>query len=249
MTSAAGAEVPTSSDISELLMLKEIPRLAAIVTIIAQPFGQFREHFGDIVPEATPLAVAALCSVLLAFFLVRSVKHSTLSQAAYTIPLITLIVFSGSLGANNVVDVARSGNQPLPAQSAASPPSAAQPQIKDIEEQLKLEQRKTDLLRQALGLPTETEQPARSDPSASAATGAISAVLNLLVTPAYGQQATTTTKTAGQPVRVAKSDPSLEKQLQELDRQTKSLQAKREALKTPEASQSSSTRRPLWKSW
>jgi hypothetical protein len=249
MTSAIGAEVPTSSDISELLMLKEIPRLAAIVTIIAQPFGQFREHFGDMVPEATPLAVAALCSVLLAFFLVRSVKHSTVSQAAYTIPLIALIVFSGSLGANNVVDVARSGSSPLPAQSAASPPSATQPQIKDIEEQLRLEQHKTDLLRQAIGLPPESDPPARSAPSANAATGTVSAILNLFVTPAYAQQATPRTKTTAQSVRVAKNDPALLEKMQELDRQTRLLQAKRDSLKAQEASQSNSTRRPLWKSW
>lgn len=244
MTAATGAQEPSSSDISDLLMLKEIPRLAAIVTIIAQPFGQFREHFGDMVPEATPLVVAALCSVLLAFFLVRNVQHSTVSQAAYTIPLIALIVFSGSLGANNVVDVARGGPQAQPEAISTGP----QPQLRNLEEQLNLERQKSDLLRQALGLPVESDPPAGDVPAADAAPGPVSAVLNLLVAPVYAQQATT--RTASQPARATKSDPKLvQKQLQELDRQSKLLREKRESQKAQEASQKSSPPRPLWKSW
>src|SRR4051812_4151419 len=87
--------------VSDVLAVRELPSMAAVVTAVAQPFAQLAERFEL---PLLPMAIAALASVLLA---ARNTwpAHGTPSQlnAWVMAPLIALVLFATSLGANNIV--------------------------------------------------------------------------------------------------------------------------------------------------
>ena len=251
MTRDTSTHGPADSTITDLLMIKEAPLLAGVVTVVAQPFGQLRAHYGDILPDWTPLLVAATVSALIAFHYVKFVRKLPTPQAIYIVPLVMLIIFSGSIGANNLVDAASRGSTATEASGGSSEREAAlRTQLKRAEEQLRLEQDKGRLLRQALELDPQGTAPAASTP------GAMGMLPDFFIASAHAQP-TAEPRRPREPGRSTSPsptsrDPELLKRLQELDQKTQQLQSERDKIKEEEEARKqrqSPAQRSLWKTW
>jgi len=86
-----------------------LPLMAAIVTMIAQPFAQDSLHKTLGLPGWLPFVVAMIVSGLLAVYKVAILRRSAQRDCLVCIPLLMLIIFSAYATGNNVVYYAKEG--------------------------------------------------------------------------------------------------------------------------------------------
>ncbi len=123
---------PAQSRMTDLFMLADVPWMATVVMAAAQPFGQLRESAG--LPSYTPLLVALIASMLIALYWVRVAQHVSAGAALLVVPVVTMSLFSASIGANNVIGAATAGDPRV---------QNFQHQTELLQQQLELERQKT----------------------------------------------------------------------------------------------------------
>lgn len=238
---------------ADVLMLKELPVLAGVVTVVAQPFAQIRQHYDDVLPDWLPLLVAAVVSLLLAVYFVRTVRRTRRDEAVFMIPLLMLMVFSASIGANNLVESASGGGRQLDAVRAAEAGAERlRAQLANAERQLEIERERGRLMRRALGLPEADAPPADEAKKLSQGDGPW---WGFLVGAAHAQEPVpprSATKPAAKPAATTPpvSDEELRRKIAEFDRQQQALKEQEQKLKQGDGAVAAGRNtRPLWKSW
>lgn len=239
---------------TDVLMLKELPVLAGVVTVVAQPFAQIRQHYEESLPDWLPLLVAAVVSGLLAVYFVRTVRKTSREEALFMIPLLMLMVFSGSIGANNLVESAAGGGQPREAARGVEVREAhLRAQLGNAEKQLEIERERGRLMRKALGLP---ELDATGNGSVEAPkVSAVERLLGALIADASAQEGAAPAPRPAEKAPVGKkatpaTDEEWRRKIAEFDRQQRTLKQQEAQLKhSDDGGRTNRTVRPLWKSW
>jgi len=80
--------------------------MVGIVAAVSQPFAR-AEILG-----INPLIVAIIVSCLLAIYQIRLVQKAAIGECVILVPIVAAIMFSMSLGTNNLVANLRRGDQP-----------------------------------------------------------------------------------------------------------------------------------------
>jgi hypothetical protein len=219
----------------EVLMLSDTPVLAGVIMALAQPFAQLRETIGF--PQWTPLLVAAAASLLIAVYHVQYRRRSRGREAWLLTPLITLILFSAAVGANNLVDAARQGGAKA-GQAAAVTDQAEllRETLRLAQEQLENERRLRETLLKELGVSPPAEDAGAPHKGSTLTWPALTALANWLI-----QNAAAETE--------AERRKRVEAALKKYQEEQQKLKAKEEQLKqeTPPREQQKSA--PLWKTW
>lgn len=242
--------------IVDVLMLKEAPLLAGIVTLVTQPFAQLRTHYSSTLPDWSPLLIAAIISTLLAFYYIRTVRRTPREESLILIPLVILILFSGSLGANNVVKAAAQGT----ATSDAAPSvesNKLRERLQSLEAQLELEIAEGRVLRKALGLQASlADKPVApgAKPTGAVSRGPADTLLALFVNDAFAQTEPAPTKPPHPVLNKAtdkdKDKAELLRQLKEIEGKKQVLAERRKALAVEDNTlKHNAGTAPLWKSW
>jgi hypothetical protein len=217
----------------DVLMLSDTPVVAGVIMALAQPFAQLRATIG--LPEWTPLLVAAIASLLIAFYHVLYRRSSQGREAWLLVPLITLILFSAAVGANNLVDAARQGG------SRAEQAAPDGEQVKVLLEQLQLVQAQLDserayrkALEEVMGGPAAPTSRSAPKKSSMGLPDALAGLAGWLVPDAAAQ-------TPEQLRRVQEAR-------QRYEEEQRRLKEEEERLKQ-EARRQDTQKAPLWKTW
>lgn len=238
--------------IVDVLMLKEAPLLAGIVTLVTQPFAQLRTHYSSTLPDWLPLLIAAIISTLLAFYYIRTVRRTPREESLILIPLVILILFSGSLGANNVVKAAAQGTATSDAAPAVES-NKLRERLQSLEAQLELEIAEGRVLRKALGLADKPAAPG-AKPTGALSRGPADFLLALFVSDAFAQTEPEPTKPPRPVLNKSadkdKDNAELLRQLKEIEGKKQMLAERRKALAVEDSTLKPNTApAPLWKSW
>lgn len=229
----------------DVLMLPDIPVLAGVIMALAQPFAELRETLG--MPAWTPLLVAALGSLLTAFYHVRFRRKARGAEAWVVTPLVTLILFSGAVGANNMVDAARKGGSARVEQASDARRELEQlrGEFRLMQDALESERRLNQVLRAAVGA-VAPSRPTSALPAPGIDPGSwLRGVADFLLAPAQAQSPA--------PAETPQ-DPRVAEALRAYEAEQRRLQAERDRLREEETRQGEDAAQqtapaPLWKSW
>jgi hypothetical protein len=167
-------------------MLSDMPVLAGVVTALAQPSAQLRHTIGH--PDWTPLLVAAVASLLIAVYHVQYRRNTQGREAWLLTPLVTLILFSAAVGANNLVDAARQGGgRTTQAAAAADQADVLRKQLQLAQEQLDNERKLNETLLKELGVAPPARPPEAPRKSSARAWPALRALADWLIPDAAGE--------------------------------------------------------------
>jgi hypothetical protein len=230
---------PTQKRMTDLLMLTDAPWVATVIMGISQPFAQLRETIG--LPVYMPLVVAVVASLLVAAYWVNVEQRAKPAQSLLIIPVVAMMLFSASIGANNVVKAAAAGKQSTSdTTSAAQRADSLQQQNDLLQQQLDIEKKKTALLGAPKG--SQGMNTSSLDGTAAEHTAFLSRISAWLSATAYAQPA------GSQQNQHLTSEQR--KKLEELDKEQKALEEKQQELKAREQrGESGATPAPLWKSF
>lgn len=225
--SATPAQAVSGSQkrISDLLMLTDTPWLATIIMGMAQPFAQLRETIG--LPTYMPMLVALLISTLIALYWVVVEHRTRPGPSLLVVPVVAMLLFSASIGANNVVKAAATGP---PASAPAAKDLETQKQL--LEKELRIEREKNAIL--SSSVPNAPTGASSTSPNTAPGPGAL---LRWLAAPAYAQ--------TGELQPSGLTHEQVQK-LKELEQQRREIEATRRAVEEKDAE-----KRPgsLWKSF
>jgi hypothetical protein len=218
----------------DVLMLSDTPVLAGVIMALAQPFAQVRETLG--LPQWTPLLVAAIASLLVALYHVLYRRSSTGREAWLLAPLITLILFSAAVGANNLVDAARQGaSRPEQAAPDAQQVKVLREQLQVVQAQLDSERALRQTLQEAMGVPASPADRPAPQKSSTDLRGLLARMADWLIPDAAAQ-------TAEQRRRVQEA-------LKRYEEEQRKLKEQEERLKQEAQRQEQQQSAPLWKTW
>jgi hypothetical protein len=235
------------------LFLSDLPSMAAIVTVVSQPFAQESLRQATGLPEWMPVAVALMVSGLLAIYKILIVRRSRARDCAICVPIMMLVVFATYATGNNVVYYAKEGfTRPMSTEQV----SALQRERDILEEQLRNAEQTLSTLRRALDLPAAPEAKPRS------ALPAPSGWARLLG-PDVAEAQTRGGTRPPQPVdreraadrsRPAERAPSVDRQrlmeqLRKYDLEQRELEARRQSVRPDTGTRESPPSPPLIKSW
>lgn len=243
--SAAANPAAALPKFGDVLMLSDTPVLAGVIMALAQPFAELRETIG--LPPWTPLLVAALASLLMATYHVQYRRKTHGPEAWLVTPLVAMILFSGAIGANNVIDAARkgSGGRAEQAGGAAQELKQLQAEYQLLRDQLDSERRLNEVLRSAVEAGARPKLGGVAPLRDAAPSLVLRRMRDFLLAPAHAQ--TTDEATATQDPRVAEA-------LRAYELEQARLQERRAKLRQQEEQQieqqvQSRDQAPLWKSW
>jgi len=131
---------PVQKRMTDVLMLADVPWVAAVIMGVAQPFAQLDwkpTWAPQGIPNPLPLLIALLVSCLIALYWVGVEEKASSMQALLVTPVVAMMLFAASLGVNNVAKAA----------STSAPATEA-----DLHQQLQNVQQQNELLTKQLGL-------------------------------------------------------------------------------------------------
>jgi hypothetical protein len=216
-------------------MLSDTPVLAGVIMALAQPFAQLRGTIG--LPEWTPLVVAAVASLLIAVYHVQYRRRTQRREAWLLTPLVTLILFSAAVGANNLVDAARQGGGKVDQAAAVEDQVAVlRKKLQLAQEQLDNERKLKETLLKELGIPSPPADTGTPGKSSAHGWPALSAFASWLIPEAAAETE-------------AERRKRVEAALKKYQEQQQKLKEKEEQLKQEAQRQEQQKSTPLWKSW
>lgn len=229
----------------DVLMLSDTPVLAGVIMALAQPFAELHETTG--LPPWTPLLVAALASLLVAVYHVQYRRKTHGPEAWLVTPLVAMILFSGAIGANNVVDAARkgSGSRVEQASAAVQELKQLQAEYQLLRSQLDSERRLNEVLRSAVGAGAKPKLSGVAPLRDAAPSLALRRMRDFLFAPAHAQ--TTDEATATLDPRVTEALRVYELEQAKLQEQRTKLRQQEE--QKAEQQDQSRDQAPLWKTW
>jgi hypothetical protein len=225
--------------------LEGLPAMAAIVTVVAQPFAQdsLRASF-DLEPWV-PTLVAALASALLAIHRVVIVRASAPRECAVCIPLLMLMIFATYASGNNLVYYAKEGyTQAGASGSARAEEVASLKSERDLlQQQLGSAREMIDTLRASVGTPAAPEKPH------AALRSFLRFALGMTVGEASAQERRPAPGSVVHPADHARTQQQLREKLQQYDARQQELNRKLEDVKRREEAPGPRRQPPLIKSW
>lgn len=249
------AALESDRKIADLLLLKETPVLAGVITIVAQPFAQIHQRYPNHLPDWLPLLIAAIVSALLSLYYVNKIKKTPREESLFLIPLVMMILFSGSIGANNLVDAATRGSQrPEAIKEIDASGTFLRAQLKNVEQQLQIELERGRVFQKALNLQEPEKVSLESSSSSLNVAPYLEGLLRLFVSDALAQQTKpaeqeSATKAPANRAPSMKTKSELLRQLEALDKQQQQLKTEQSQLTAHEIRAEKEYARPLWKSW
>lgn len=230
------AKPTNNQNIAEFLFQNgstQIAVMVGIVTTISQALAQL---------GINPLHSAVVFSLLLALYQVTIVQKARGSECVLLVPLATGILFSMSLGTNNLVVGLKTGER------SESTKSLQEMQIKNLEQQLANEKLANDLLRRlaTLSPASEGNSQATAGPSAreNSPASPLSSISKFFIGDAFGQEKSLAVK----PLSEAERKKILDK-LQVYQLEQKKLQTEAKVLREQAQQKSEAQTSPLWKKW
>jgi hypothetical protein len=226
------------------LFFDGLPVMAAVVTVITQPFAQESMRSMFLLPEWLPIVIAIVVSGLLALYKLGIVRRAAGRECAICAPLLMLVIFSAYATGNNIVYYAKEGyTRPEPAAKPTGEPPPALVRERDLlKQQLQSAEELINALRKALNMPA----PAEGKPQ-SAIPGPL-AILQALAVPAANAQEPRKPAPGGTTSRPPDRQ-QLENLLRKYDAEQRKLDQKLDEVQRSRQQPRETEQRPLIKSW
>ncbi len=213
---------------TDTLMLADVPWMATVIMGVAQPFAQLGWK-PDWLPQSwtnpLPLFVALAVSGLMATYWVTVEQQGNRLQSLLITPVVAMMLFAASLGANNVAKAA----------STSTPPTVSdvQPQLDNVQRQNDLLQKQLDLERKRSAILAQPSVPpgantSRRDDADGPPASRTTRMLAWIEGNAYAQPAPAGPNATGlTPDQKQATLEELEKQQKELEKQQRDLEKQR----------------------
>jgi hypothetical protein len=224
-----------------------LPTMAALVTMIAQPFAQDTLRNTLRLPDWLPIIVAIAVSGLLAIYKMKVVRRADANDCMICVPILMLVIFSAYAGGNNVVYYLKQGYTG-PATSSLGPSEdlTLLKQDRDLlQKQLQSAQELIENLRETLNMPESSE--GKQSSLSFSIPSALAAFRGFIASEAYAQGPNSEPRgrergdTSGRE-RIQEQLKKYEEEQRELNRRRGQVKQERERYPTIQP-------KPLIKSW
>jgi hypothetical protein len=225
-----------------------LPTMAALVTMIAQPFAQDTLRNTLQLPDWLPIIVAVVVSGLLAMYKMKVVRRAGRNDCVICVPILMLVIFSAYAGGNNVVYYLKEGyTRPVISGRGSTEELTALKQERDIlQKQLDNAEELIGTLRGTLHLPESTEGKQHSSLSLSMRSAA--AALKRFIAPeAHAQGSTPEPRDRFRGDALGREQ--VQGRLKKYDEEQRELNRKREEVKQEREKYQMTRPQPLIKSW
>jgi hypothetical protein len=225
-----------------------LPTMAALVTMIAQPFAQDTLRSTLQLPDWLPIIVAIAVSGLLAMYKMKVVRRAGRNDCVICVPILMLVIFSAYAGGNNFVYYLKEGyTRPATSSLGSTEELTALKQERDIlQKQLENAEELIETLRGTLRMPESTEGKQQSSPSLSMHS-AVAALKGFIAAEAHAQGSTPESRDRRREDTLGREQ--LQGRLKKYDEEQRELNRRREEVKQEREKNQTTQPKPLIKSW